>query len=321
MPRIVLATPAAFGSRVGNRVTALRWAGILRSLGVRVGFFDGRRGFAGADLLVALHARKSGEAVRRFSAECGGRPIVVVITGTDLDVDLSRDPASVLGSLARADRIVVLEPSARARLPAEFRERVRVVLQSARCPSPRPAPLSDRFEVCVLAHLRDVKDPLLAARAVRLLPADTRIRVVHAGTALDDELAARARAAAAADARWSWLGPLPRREALRLAARARLLLVTSRSEGAASAISEAIACGTPVLATRVHGSVGLLGMDYPGWYPPGDVVGLAVQLRRAEREPEFVAELREAVGVRRAAFEPEREREAWRSLLVELGVR
>ena len=54
-------------------------------------------------------------------------------------------------------------------------------------------------------------------------------------------------------------------------------------------ISEAAVAGVPVLASRMDGNVGLLGADYPGYFPVGDTEALARLLERLEREPRFVA--------------------------------
>src|SRR5207248_6644871 len=99
-------------------------------------------------------------------------------------------------ALELARRIVVLQPLGVEALPATARAKARVIVQSARAPAPAP-PSDDAFEVCVLGHLRAVKDPLLAADATHLLPSDSRLRVLHLGGALDADLERRARAEAA----------------------------------------------------------------------------------------------------------------------------
>src|SRR6185503_17039083 len=112
-----------------------------------------------------------------------------------------------------------------------------------------------------------------------------------------------------------WLGELPRGRALRVLARSRLMVLSSLSEGGANAISEALACSVPVLASRIPGNVGLLGEDYPGYFPVGDEQALADLLWRAESEPDFLKALQAACAQRAPLFTPERETEAWRALL------
>jgi len=90
------------------------------------------------------------------------------------------------------------------------------------------------------------------------------------------------------------------------------------SEGGANVVSEAVVAGVPVLASRMDGNVGLLGGDYPGYFPVGNTAALARLLGRLEREPRFVKRLRQALARRAALFRPSREIAAWRRLLAEL---
>jgi putative glycosyltransferase (TIGR04348 family) len=325
--RILVVTPAARGSRKGNRVTALRWAAHLRALGHRVALatsFDGAPsdrpstgpGRTEWDLLVALHATRSFPAVARWRRLRPGAPLVVGLTGTDLYEDLHTS-ADAQRSLELATRLVVLQPAGVEALPPAFRHKAHVIVQSARAAPPAPV-APGVFQVCLLAHLRRVKDPFLGAAAVRRLPARSRIRLVHLGAALDAGDAERARAEAAANPRYEWLGDRPRAAALATLAGSGLLLVTSRLEGGSNAVSEAVAAGVPVLSTRVDGTVGLLGPDYPGYFPVADAGALAALLLRAEEDPRFLASLRSGVARVGHLVAPAREREAWRALLAEL---
>lgn len=314
---IALVHPERAGAHTGNLTTALRWQGILGGLGHevrRLPDWDGE----GADLLVALHAAKSAGPVLRFRERWPRRPLVVGLTGTDLYRDLPGDPRA-REALAAADRLVALQPLAAEELPADQRKKLRVIHQSAVPVADAPPPRDDRFEVVVLAHLRPVKDPLLAAAAVRLLPAGSRVAVLHAGAALESELAREAEKETEANPRYRWLGPLPRDRARSLLASSRLLLLTSRLEGGANVVSEALAAGVPVLSTRIPGSVGLLGADYPGYFPVGDAPALAELLARAESRDGLYQELRRRTEALRPLVDPARERQAWKDLLAELA--
>jgi putative glycosyltransferase (TIGR04348 family) len=313
--RIAIVTPAARGSRKGNRVTALRWAGLLRALGHRAVVSPSWQGEP-CDVLVALHATRSHPSILRFRERHPAAPLVVAMAGTDLYEDL---PASeeARRSLELATRVTVLQPLGILRLPPAIRERARVLLQSARAVPAAPAP-EGVLQACVLAHLRAVKAPLLAAQAAARLPARSRWSVVHLGAPLDEESAARARAEEARNPRYAWRGERRRREALGVLAGSAALLVTSRLEGGSNAVSEAVAAGVPVLSTRVDGSVGVLGEDYPGYFAVGDADGLAALLVRVEEDAGLRARLLAGIARARPLVEPAREREAWARLLAEL---
>src|SRR4051812_24474505 len=137
------------------------------------------------DVLLALHARKSAESVARSRSLDPERPIVVALTGTDLYVDIHRDE-DAKRSLEVADLLIGLHGKAAEELPRRLRGKVRVVPQSAP-PARRREPARRHFEVAVVGHLRDEKDPLRTALAVRLLPAGSRIQVLHAGAPLTPE--------------------------------------------------------------------------------------------------------------------------------------
>ncbi|MDX1631130.1 MAG: selenoneine biosynthesis selenosugar synthase SenB [Thermoanaerobaculia bacterium] len=316
--KIVLVTPSPPGSLTGNRVTAERWARFLRDLGQEVEIVETWSG-QDSDLLVALHARKSAASIGEFRRTNPDVPLLVTLTGTDLYRDLGRSPET-RASLDQADLLIGLQDRVPDALPPELRRKVRIVRQSAEPIDEPPAVDPTVFEVCLLAHLRPVKDPLLAGRAVRHLPERSSVTVVHAGEVLDDETGRAAERETQRNPRYLWTGPLPRNEARRLLARCRLLLVTSRMEGAANVVSEAVVDGVPVVATRIPGIQGTLGEDYPGLFPVGDAEALARMLHRAETDAGFYRELEERCATVGKLLTPEREREAWRRLLEELPV-
>jgi putative glycosyltransferase (TIGR04348 family) len=314
--KVCLVTPAPPGSRQGNGVTARRWAGILRDLGRRVRVVQEYRGQP-CDLLVALHALRSAPSVERYLAAHPGAPLVVALTGTDLYGSIHTHEAA-RRTLALATRLIVLQPLGAAELPAEVRDKVRAIYQSVPAPRVRPAPRRAHFEVCVLGHLRPVKDPFRAALAARLLPPASRLRVLHLGAALSADMAEQARTEAAANPRYRWLGEVPRWRALRVLARCRLLVLTSELEGGANAVSEALAASVPVVSSRIAGSVGLLGEDYPGYFPVSDTAALARLLERAETDADFYRVLSDWCARLAPLVDPARERQSWADLLQEL---
>ncbi|HEY6462790.1 MAG TPA: glycosyltransferase, partial [Polyangiaceae bacterium] len=272
--RIVLVCPFPAGSRLGNRITAIRWRSILATLGHRATVTTGipRRPY---DLLVALHAYKTAEAVRWSRAMHPARPVVVALTGTDLSRDIHVH-AEARRSLVLADRLIVLHDLARRQVPKAMRAKVRAIRQSAEPPAARPRGASQRrivdaktFDVALVAHLRSEKDPLRAAEAARLLPASSSVRILHAGCHLTDEWARAAHDEARSNQRYVPLGETSPERAKRLIASARVLVLTSVSEGGANVLGEAIVAGTPVIATRIPAAVAALGSDYPGFFRVG----------------------------------------------------
>ena len=314
--RICLVTPAPPGSRKGNRVTALRWARILRELGHRVR--EAQEYTAqDCDVLVALHARRSLASMERFRRLRPDGLLVMALTGTDLYGDLRTDPLT-RRAVEMASRLVLLQPLGITEIPARLRARARVIYQSAKAPPGAHAPRPGTFDVCVLAHLREVKDPLRAARAARRLPASSRVRILHAGAALSEGIDRAARVEMRSNPRYRWVGDIPKWKALRLLARSRLLVLSSRMEGGANVLSEAIAASVPVLVSRIAGATGILGRDYPGTFPVGDTDALARLLRRAVTDGEFYRVLKSRWDALRPLVDPGRERAAWAGLLREL---
>lgn len=312
--RIVIVTPAAPGSRHGNRNTALRWARHLRALGHKTQValeWDGRE----ADILIALHARRSHAAMHAWKTAHPRRPLALVLTGTDLYRDIRHD-AEARASLRLADRMVVLQAKGLDELSAAQRAKTRVIFQSVR-PLRRLSPPRSYFLVTVIGHLREEKDPFRAALALAHLP-QTRIRVVQVGQAMTPEMGRKARALMRAEPRYRWLGERDHAGAMRWLARSHAMVISSRMEGGAHVVSEAIAIGVPVIASAIPGNIGLLGDGYPAYYPFGDDAALAAQLARAHGDPRWLAALANAVRARRHEVDPATERSAIAQLIADL---
>ena len=314
--KICLVTPAPTYSRKGNRVTALRWARILRELNHRVIIIEQYRGER-CDLMVALHARRSHASIVRFRHEHPQLPLILALTGTDLYGDIHTD-ASAQESLEIADRFILLQPAGIAELAEHLRDKAWVIYQSVTAPPGKFSPKKNVFELCVLGHLRSVKDPFQTAMAVRHLPPASRIQVVHVGGALTDDMKIEADAEESTNPRYRWLGELPRWRALRILARSRALVLTSQMEGGANAVSEAIACAVPVISSRISGSIGLLGADYPGYFPVGDTPALTDLLMRLETDAAFYEALKTWCEGLKPIVDPDGERQRWRDLLQDL---
>lgn len=315
--KIALITPARPHTRLGNRNTAMRWARMLRELGHRVRVevaWDGEP----ADVMIALHARRSHDAIARFAQRHPDRPLLVVLTGTDLYRDIDVD-AHAQESLRLATRLITLHELVDGRLRKQ-RSKIRVVVQSAQA-APRVAPLSRCFEVLVSGHLRDEKDPLRTAAALAHLPHDSRIRVTHIGGALDPALGEAATEWMSREPRYRWLGERSHADSLRLMRRARLLVISSKMEGGANVVCEALAAGTPVIASRIPGNIGMLGRDYAGYYACGNERALAALLHQAETDRRFYALLKRQCAARRYIVSPRSERAALKRVLDEVSGR
>ncbi|WP_420452866.1 glycosyltransferase [Ilumatobacter sp.] len=342
--RIALAVPARPGAHSGNSITGERWARRLTQLGhdaevvgVVEGDADSWLGAVdddGIDVLVALHARRCAEVVAWSASHRSDRAIVVGLAGTDLYRDLP-DSAEALASLRCADHLVVLQAEAidhLAGIEPAFADKASVVHQSVevdvgpvrRAGRGEPDDEIDGIDgdeavvVAVLAHLRDVKAPLLAARAARELTESSHVRVEHAGSTHDARWRDAAEREMAENPRYVWHGPLEPPAARLLLTRASALACTSRLEGGANVVSEAIAHGVAVVGTDIAGNRGLLGADHPGLVPVDDHGALARVLHRLETRPDFAAELRGRSVERRWMTDPAHERRQWADVIAAL---
>ncbi len=287
--RIALVTPAGAGSRAGNRHTALRWAAMLRAAGHRVTVGTVWRPQDPAHLMLALHARRSHASIKAFAQAHPGRPLVLALTGTDVYRDI-RNSREAQESLQLADRFITLQRLAAREMAPVLRRKVTVVVQSSSTQR-RHRPVARGFRATVIGHLREEKDSLRSLAALQLLPERAGFQLIQLGEALDATLARQAKAAMRRDARYRWLGSVPHATALRWLASSHVLVVSSRMEGGANVVSEALRIGVPVLASRIPGNVGLLGAGYPGYYPTGDEAALAALLTRAQADPGFYRRL------------------------------
>lgn len=320
--RICIACPVRPGTHNGNRITALRWQSIFRALGHRPSIrtsdsllnATSNRQFG--DLLVALHARKSADAILRSKTDDPSRPVVLALTGTDLYGD--SDHPLTQRSMELADRIVVLQSLAIESLPKRFQKKTTTIHQSIR-PVRTARPKNPRqLRVLVAGHLRDVKDPMRAELAVRSLPNSSRIVVHHFGAILQPKFAAATERANRENTRYRYFGPVPHGELRQRLAECWMLVLSSKLEGGANVLSEAIVQKTPVLASRIDGSEGLLGKDYLGFFEVGKTKQLRDLLKRAEQELSFYNELVSQVASRAKIFCPDLEQAAWKTLLREL---
>ncbi|MBT6608828.1 MAG: TIGR04348 family glycosyltransferase [Rhodospirillaceae bacterium] len=312
--KISLITPAKKHSKNGNRASALRWAGFLRDQGHRVRIDVDYTGEP-ADLMIALHAWRSADAILRYRERFPGGPLIVALGGTDVNTFLKTDPDVTLRSMQMADAMVCLHDLIAQELPKRLRNKLHVVRQSAEALPVRRNPGGRHFDVCVVGHLREEKDPYRAALAARLVPEASKLRVIHFGKAHSEEWAERARAEMVANPRYIWKGEVPRWRVRREFVRTRLMVISSNQEGGANVVSEAVVAGVPVIASDIAGNIGLLGLDYEGYYPVRDANALAVQLHRAEVEDSYLRSLEVQCEKLRSGFTPAREAAGWKKVI------
>lgn len=326
-PSIVIVSPALADANNGNWQTARRWRQLLSGhYAVRI-VKDWPDASAGRDVaLLALHARRSADSIRAWAREHGsegpqGSPgLAVVLTGTDLYQDILSD-RKARQSLDFAQRLVVLQEQGVQALPAPHRAKARVIFQST--PARAPVARTDRWlRVVMVGHLRTVKSPQTLMEAARLLADRADIRIDHIGDALAPEWEEAALETMQAVPTYRWLGPLSHGRARLAIARAHVLAHTSAMEGGAHVVMEAVRSGTPVLASRVGGNVGMLGADYEGYFPHGDAGRLAALIARCRDEQDLgdglLARLRGQCDLRAPLFDAEHERAGLLQLLQEI---
>jgi glycosyltransferase involved in cell wall biosynthesis len=277
-PAALVVIPRGLPATAGNRVTAERMARYLADLGWRCRVVEADRALCpppGCRVVHALHALNAGpsalEAARRH-----GLPLVVTITGTDLN---EGDRSLLAQVLAAAAAVVVYHDAARAELVAGTGldgRRVAVIPPGVEAAPPAPRRRSawgwrrHDFVFLLPAALRRTKDPAFALEPLeRLARRDGRVRFALAGPVRETEAAEGVLAAMAGRPWATYLGEVPRWRMPELYRTADVVLNTSRSEGLANAVLEAMAAGRPVLARNItgnraavrHGRDGLLFAD------------------------------------------------------------
>lgn len=325
---VVIVSPALADANNGNWQTARRWQQMLATRHATrvVREWPDARADGHDAVLLALHARKSAGSALAWARARGGRGLAVVLTGTDLYRDIHAH-AEARATLDLAQVLVTLQDLGPRQLPAALRPRARVILQSTTARQPM-AHTSRHLRAVMVGHLREEKDPLTLMKAARHLQEGPRpavpVFIDHIGEALDPALGAAAQATARACPGYRWLGGLPHEATRRRIQRAHVLVHASRMEGGAHVVMEAVASGTPVLASRIDGNLGMLGDDYVGCFEPGDAGGLAALLRRcaaglgASQADALLGQLARQCARRASLFEPARERAALLRLVDDL---
>ena len=170
----------------------------------------------------------------------------------------------------------------------------------------------------VIGHLRPEKDPFCILRALPYLHSDSQITIQHLGMAMSGEMERIALQATKQHGRYTWQGMVSHQATLRTLARSHVMVISSRMEGGAHVVSEAIAAGVPVLASKIAGNCGLLGKDYLGYFPVGNEKALAKLLHRAETDQFFYKKLQGQVKKLQKLVQPGHERSSIQKLVTRL---
>ena len=307
---VVIISPALSDANNGNWQTANRWRQMLaKNFYCRI-VKTWPDKFANQDeVMIALHARKSAESIAAWHAAHGSARLVLALTGTDLYRDIQTDTAAQ-ASLDMASRLIVLQELAMLGLPEQHRAKAEMIFQST-ASQPTLEKSVAHLRAVMVGHLRDEKSPETLFAAARLLKAPDGIFIDHIGAGLDAALATAAEATAKACPHYRWLNAVPHRATRRAIGQAHVLVHASKMEGGAHVLMEAVCSGTPVLASRIDGNVGMLGTDYLGYFDWGDAAGLARLLhecRASRSDPNgFLAQLQKQCVARAPLFAPELE--------------
>ena len=313
-PDLVIVTPALADANNGNWQTAHRWGGML-SEAYRVRLASSWDG-GDEDVMVALHARRSAASVMMWRTLRPAAPLIVVLTGTDLYRDIESD-SSAQASLESADRLIVLNQLGAESLPEGLKSKARVVLQS--CAARKTLPKTDqRLRALMVGHLRAEKSPQTYFDAASMLVGRPDILLDHIGAALDPALGVQATSLMAENPRYRWLGGLSHATTRKRIQAAHVLVHPRRMEGGAHVVIEAVRSGTPLLASRIDGNVGLLGENYDGYFPVGDASALATLLQRFRDEPAMLLHLQRQCEERAPLFDPALESATLHSLIGEV---
>ncbi|QJC56863.1 hypothetical protein HC248_02174 [Polaromonas vacuolata] len=331
--KIVIISPALKAANNGNWQTANRWQKMLSpyyQVRISQNWPDGPE--AQHDkVMLALHARRSASSIAAWAkahapsqaANISSPGLAVVLTGTDLYRDIHED-AQAAHSLELAQCLVVLQECGPEALPEALRERAMVMFQST---SERRALVKTQrhLRVVMVGHLRDEKTPETLMNAARLIAPNEGILIDHIGAPLDANLGQLAEATAADCPHYRWLGSLSHAQTRRRIQQAHLLVHTSRMEGGAHVVMEAVRSNTPVLASNIDGNRGMLGADYAGYFDWNNAEQLVSLLRQARAsqsnnndDSDLLKTLQAQSHQRAALFAPETEQASLLKLVANL---
>lgn len=192
------------------------------------------------------------------------RPVTITARGTDINLlpNYRLPRRQILWAARHAGHSITVSGALRDRLVALGADpgRVTVLRNGVDAGLFHPAADRDRLRqdlgvdgvvLLSVGNLIELKGHHLAIEALRELPGDTRLLIAGKGP-MEGELRALARAAGV-EGRVRFEGLLDRAELVKRYAAADLLVLASSREGMPNVVLEAMACGTPVIASNVGG--------------------------------------------------------------------
>lgn len=311
--RVLIVTPYPLSGSNGNTITAKRLETILDIPPIRAEALHTHTP-PPADILINLHATKTFPAAKHFKATNPNAKLITLITGTDLNQHLPAKHPHIAPALELADVIVVPHHHALPELPTSVHAKTKVIPASIVIPELPSLPPLPSPTIILPSHLREVKNPFLLNRALAVIP-DLHLHALLLGRELEAGLSQLAFQLQENDQRFRYLGELDHHQTLAHIRGATLTLNTSHQEGGPNAIAESIVLGTPVIASRIAGNVGMLGTTYPGLFTPDDPASLASLIKKFLTDPTFHNLLTQKTLALADHFHPAREQRSWLELL------
>ena len=315
--RVLVTTPYGLDSLQGNTVSAKRIVSLLHEAGLDSEVVSDGSSFADADVLIALHARKSAHFIDAFLHANPEGKVLLYLTGTDLYSDIPKGCVISDNSMKQADALVVSQEASFHSVPEKYQSKISVIYTSIQLPKHELYASDNGVSIfSCIGHLRAVKQPFMAVNALQLLDDEVQLKLL--GDVVDEGLDKVAQDWQDKDHRFQWLGSLPHADTMQWMKNSLVTLNTSVMEGGANSVGESIVLGVPVLASRIEGNIGMLGADYDGYFsaePADGVQELADLMQRVLHDKAFLKHLQRQAQERSTKFTRENEKLGWMNLI------
>lgn len=266
-----------------------------------------------AQAMIALHATKTFTASKYYKTHSPDGKLIIFLTGTDLYREQKNNNPDFFSALELADILVVSQRASLASIPKLYQHKSRYVPASVLLPREVQVEPPTHPSIALVGHLRSVKNPFLMNQALARL-GDLDVHAYTLGAALEPTMLNTVLAWQNRDSRFHWKHNVPYSETISWIRQVDFTLNTSHSEGGSNAVAESIALGTPVLASKVEGNVGMLGDDYVGYFEPNNPRLLADLIECALTDSAFQQEIHAQTIALQEKFLPENETTGWLDL-------